>query len=88
MGYSAALLTGLEYAMNKTYDNTVWFDGDGQHIASEVKKLFARREETNSDIVIGSRFLNKTDYNHGFFKEYRYKFVFTINKNIHWCKDI
>lgn len=68
MGYSAALLTGLEYAMIKSYDNAVLFDGDGQHIASEVNKLFDKRKETNSDIVIGSRFLNKSDYNHGFFR--------------------
>ncbi|MCK5129869.1 MAG: glycosyltransferase family 2 protein [Clostridiales bacterium] len=70
MGYSAALLTGLKYAKSLNFENAVLFDGDGQHIAQEVKSLFKKKESTKSDIVIGSRFINKQDYNHGVFKTF------------------
>ena len=68
MGYSAGLLTGLKYAKSSGFEYAVLFDGDGQHIADEVKKLFAEKEKSNADIIIGSRFLKKQDYNHGLFK--------------------
>lgn len=68
MGYSAALLTGLKFAYYKGFNNAVLFDGDGQHIASEIKTLFNEQKSSQSDIVIGSRFIVKSDYNHGFLK--------------------
>lgn len=74
MGYSAGLLTGLKYAKLINIKNVVFFDGDGQHIASEVKTLFRERKKTHSDIIIGSRFINKQDYNHGMFKTIGTKF--------------
>lgn len=68
MGYSAGLLTGLKYAKSSGFEYAVLFDGDGQHIAAEVEKLFDEKEKSNADIVIGSRFLKKQDYDHGLFK--------------------
>lgn len=68
MGYSAGLLTGLVYAQSVNVDYAVFFDGDGQHIADEVIKLFQERDASHSDLVIGSRFMQKQDYHHGFFK--------------------
>jgi glycosyltransferase involved in cell wall biosynthesis len=74
MGYSAGLMTGLKYAKLMDFEHVVFFDGDGQHIASEVKELFRESIKTGSDIVIGSRFINKQDYNHGMFKTIGTKF--------------
>ena len=68
MGYSSALLTGLSYAVAHGYGYAVFFDGDGQHIASETKRLFEKLVDEDKDMVIGSRFLNPTDYHHGIFK--------------------
>lgn len=68
VGYAKAVQTGIKYAYEKDYDYVIQFDGDGQHIASEAKKILKKSIETNADIVIGSRFLKPTDYNHPFFR--------------------
>lgn len=62
MGYGAALQTGFKYALNEGFDFVVCFDGDGQHEPTEVPKLLKEMEELKADIVIGSRFLNRSDY--------------------------
>jgi glycosyltransferase involved in cell wall biosynthesis len=59
LGYSGVLQTGFKYAVEKNYEYVVQFDGDGQHIAAEVKKLNETSIEKNADIVIGSRFKDK-----------------------------
>ena len=67
--YGMALQTGIKYAFENDYDYVIQFDGDGQHLASEAAKMIAKMKETKSDIVIGSRFLVKTDYPHPFFRK-------------------
>lgn len=69
LGYFYAIQTGLKYAVQFDYDYLVQFDGDGQHLASEAKKMFKHAQKENVDIVIGSRFLSKTNYNHSFFRK-------------------
>lgn len=61
--YAYAVQTGIKYAKKHNYDYCIMFDGDGQHIAKEAKKLLERIKETNCDIVIGSRYLEKGNYN-------------------------
>ncbi len=62
MGTGAALQTGIEYARsipsNKYF---VTFDADGQHKVEDVKKMLEKMEKTGVDIVMGSRFLGKTE---------------------------
>lgn len=69
LGYAMALQTGLKYAFENDYDYVIQFDADGQHIAKEARKLLNKMMETKCDIVIGSRFLGKNDYKHGFFRK-------------------
>lgn len=69
MGYAMALQTGIKYAKLKGYKRVIQFDADGQHIASEARKLIEKIEETNCDIVIGSRFLKKGSYKQTFFRK-------------------
>lgn len=68
LGYAGVVQTGFKYAVEKDYDYVAQFDGDGQHVASELDKLFKCMEETNVDIVMGSRFKEETNYNHAFFR--------------------
>lgn len=68
LGYSGALQTGFKYAVENNYQYVIQFDGDGQHIASEAKKLFEKLKSENLDIVIGSRFKENSGYKHGFFR--------------------
>lgn len=63
--YSLAVQTGIKYAEKHDYDYVIQMDADGQHIANEAKKLLEYMEENKPDIVIGSRFLQQTEYKHG-----------------------
>lgn len=58
LGIGGAVQTGFKYAEKNGYSYMVQIDGDGQHLPSEVNKLFAYMTETGSDMVIGSRFLD------------------------------
>jgi glycosyltransferase involved in cell wall biosynthesis len=57
LGIGGAVQTGLKYAHRYGYDVAIQFDGDGQHLASEIDKLLGPLREGRADAVIGSRFL-------------------------------
>jgi glycosyltransferase involved in cell wall biosynthesis len=59
LGIGGAVQTGLKYAERNDFDIAVQFDGDGQHIATEIQKLLEPLLEKEADAVIGSRFLHK-----------------------------
>ena len=57
LGIGGAVQAGYMYAYNNGYDIAVQFDGDGQHNASYLDEMVKKLEETDSDMVIGSRFI-------------------------------
>ena len=59
VGIGAAMQTGYKYAYDNDYDIAVQFDGDGQHNASYIKRIIEPIEESNVNMVIGSRFVGK-----------------------------
>jgi glycosyltransferase involved in cell wall biosynthesis len=69
LGIGGAVQTGYLYAYQHGYDIAVQFDGDGQHIASEVKKLIEPLESGRADLSIGSRFLNPGAYHAPIFRK-------------------
>lgn len=58
-GLTSGIQVGMKYAYKNNYDIAIQFDGDGQHQAVYVKDLVNEIEQGNSDIAIGSRFVNK-----------------------------
>ncbi|NPV85525.1 MAG: glycosyltransferase family 2 protein [Anaerolineae bacterium] len=60
LGYASALETGYLYAVQHMYDIVVQMDGDGQHIAEEINKILQPVLNHEADIVIGSRYKNKS----------------------------
>lgn len=56
------VMTYFLYAKKFNYDILCQFDGDGQHIASELKKIIQPIIEEKADYVIGSRFIDKKGY--------------------------
>ena len=60
LGIGAAVQTGFQYAQRYAYDIAVQIDGDGQHDASFLEKLIAPIGRDEADMVVGSRFLEKT----------------------------
>lgn len=60
MGLGCALRTGFREVLKRKYDLVLTFDGDGQHLASDIKKVkrcFDKHPE--ADIVIGTRLKDK-----------------------------
>ena len=61
LGIGGAVQTGFKYARDHGYDIAVQFDGDGQHQASEIRKLLAPLLRGEADVIIGSRFCEQHD---------------------------
>lgn len=62
LGIGGAVQTGYIYALNKNYDLAVQIDGDGQHDSKEIVKLIEQMKDGGFDMIIGSRFVEKTNY--------------------------
>lgn len=64
LGIGGAVQTGYRYALYEGYDIAVQIDGDGQHDASSLLELEEAllSEEEPSDMVIGSRFIDKKGF--------------------------
>lgn len=61
LGQGAALQTGLEYALARGAAYVATFDADGQHHAADLSHLIATLRRESADIILGSRFLGRTD---------------------------
>jgi glycosyltransferase involved in cell wall biosynthesis len=68
LGIGGAMQTGYRFADRHGYAVAVQFDGDGQHLAAEIAPLLTELGSGAADIVVGSRFLLKTDYQSPFFR--------------------
>lgn len=60
-GYGAALRTAFGYASAHDYDVLVTIDCDGQHEPQRIPRFVNEIESSGSDIVSGSRYLEKFD---------------------------
>jgi hypothetical protein len=63
---NGAWLTYFMYAYLNHYDVVCQFDGDGQHLASELPKILQPIFEGKANQVIGSRFLTKDTFQSSF----------------------
>ncbi|MFC1656452.1 glycosyltransferase family 2 protein [Patescibacteria group bacterium] len=55
-GLGYALRTGFKEALKRKFDLILTFDGDGQHLASDIKKVKIKFDQNpTADIVIGTR---------------------------------
>ncbi len=62
LGIGGAVQSGLLYAKRTGHDIALQFDGDGQHTPDEIAPLLARLEKGDCDVVVGSRFVEKSAY--------------------------
>ena len=69
-GIGLAIETGILFANKNDYDFLVRIDGDGQHSPSDVKDLLDLAIEKRSDLTIGSRFLDKSEYRPNYLRLY------------------
>lgn len=66
VGIGATVQAGLLYAIRNDYGVAIQVDGDGQHPPTEIAKLTRRLDDGDCDVVIGSRFLERTQYRGAF----------------------
>ncbi len=59
MGIGASVQTGFKFAKKHDYQIALQFDGDGQHLIEEIKKIIEPIKMGEADCVIGSRFIQK-----------------------------
>ena len=62
LGIGGAVQTGYIYGCQNHYDVAVQFDGDGQHDAAYLEQMEEELVQTGSDMVIGSRFIEKEGF--------------------------
>lgn len=63
LGIGAAMQTGYRYAASMGYDIAVQVDGDGQHLADQIKYILEPVKRGEADVTIGSRFYRR-EYTH------------------------
>ena len=78
IGIGGAVQTGFRYAHQNNYDFCIQIDGDGQHIPSEIIKLLQYQRQTNHDITIGSRFLNKVSFQSTWARRFGSRVISTV----------
>lgn len=61
LGIGGAVQTGYKFAKDEGYDIAVQVDADGQHPASEIKRLIKVIKDDDVDMVIGSRYVEKNE---------------------------
>jgi glycosyltransferase involved in cell wall biosynthesis len=62
LGIGGAMQTGYKYALKYGYDYAIQLDADGQHDPRDLENLITEIKTSNYDMVIGSRFVEKTAY--------------------------
>lgn len=62
LGIGGAVQTGYLYASRHGYDIAIQVDADGQHKPEELDKIILPLLRGEADLVLGSRFVEKTRY--------------------------
>lgn len=62
LGIGGAMQTGYRYAHQQGYAYAVQIDADGQHDPADLPKLLAVARAGRGDMVLGSRYVEKTSY--------------------------
>lgn len=80
LGIGGAMHSGYRYAYKNNYDIAVQVDGDGQHPPSELPALLLPLFNDEADVVIGSRFLNRSGFQSTSIRRVGIKFFMRLNQ--------
>jgi len=80
IGIGGAMQTGFRYAHKNNYDLAVQMDGDGQHPPSELVKLLSHYDATSANVVIGSRFIDKQEYQSTRIRKGGIQYLYWVNR--------
>jgi len=74
LGIGGAVQTGYLYALYNGYDAAVQIDGDGQHSSKDLDRLAKELNESDADMVIGSRFICESNYKPSIYRKLGIKY--------------
>ena len=80
LGIGGAVQAGIKYARLHGFDYVLQMDGDGQHPPVEVHKLLQAAIDSNADVVIGSRFIQKEGFQTSFLRRMGIRYFHWLNK--------
>jgi glycosyltransferase involved in cell wall biosynthesis len=80
LGIGGGMQSGYKYAFRNGYEYAVQMDGDGQHPAVELPKLLKEALLNQSDVVIGSRFLEGKGFQSSFFRRLGINYFKWLNR--------
>jgi len=64
IGIGGSVQTGFKFARKYGYKFAIQFDGDGQHLVEEIKKILRPVISGDADCMIGSRFVQNDENYH------------------------
>lgn len=62
LGIGGAVQTGYKYAQRHGYQYAAQLDGDGQHNPRDFNRLLEELQQSRTDMVVGSRFVEKQGF--------------------------
>jgi glycosyltransferase involved in cell wall biosynthesis len=80
LGIGGAMQAGFKYAVRNGYDLAIQLDGDGQHPPQELNKLLNVYKSGETDVIIGSRFLDKEGFQSSFMRRTGINYFYRLNK--------
>jgi glycosyltransferase involved in cell wall biosynthesis len=80
LGIGGGMQSGYKYAFRNGYEYAVQMDGDGQHPAAELPKLLIEALLNQSDVIIGSRFLEGKGFQSSFFRRMGINYFKWLNR--------
>ncbi|MCI9033115.1 MAG: glycosyltransferase family 2 protein [Lachnospiraceae bacterium] len=75
LGIGGAVQTGYKYADREGYEIAVQIDGDGQHDVSQLDKVIAPLIMGQTDITIGSRFIERQGFQSSSMRRFGIRFL-------------
>lgn len=80
LGIGGAMQTGFKYAQQNDFDLALQMDGDGQHPPGELYKLLNQFTSIASNVIIGSRFLEKQGFQSSFIRKSGIAYFHWLNR--------
>ncbi len=80
LGIGGAVQAGLIYASQNHFDVAVQLDGDGQHPPQELQKLLNCYLNSQANIIIGSRFLDRNGFQSSFLRRLGIRYFYQLNR--------
>jgi glycosyltransferase involved in cell wall biosynthesis len=80
VGIGGAVQAGYIYAFKNNYDIAIQIDGDGQHNPVYINDMIKKIEDEQYDMIIGSRFCEKTQYKQTFMRMFGINIISSMIK--------